>query len=51
MLLEREAPRRGHRLVSDGIKMAIHAIAPPMLVGGIVSIGLILKSHSVTAAA
>lgn len=51
MLLEREARRRGHRLVSDGMKMAIRAIAPPMLVGGIVGIGLILKSHSVTAAA
>lgn len=51
MLLEREARRRGHQLVSDGMKMAIRAIAPPMLAGGIVGIGLILKSQSVTAAA
>lgn len=51
MLLAREARRRGHSLVSDGMKMAIRAIAPPMLVGGIVGIGLILKSHNVTAAA
>lgn len=51
MLLAREARRRGHSFVSDGMKMAIRAITPPMLVGGIVGIGLILKSHSVTAAA
>jgi hypothetical protein len=51
MLLAREARRRGHSLISDGMKMAIRAIAPPMLVGGVVGISLILKSHSVTAAA
>lgn len=46
-LLAREAARRGQPLVSDGMRMALRAILPPLLVGGVLGSGLIvyLQSH------
>lgn len=46
-LLAREAARRGQPLVSDGMRMALRAILPPLLVGGVLGIGLIqyLQNH------
>lgn len=42
ILLAREAAKRGQPLVSDGMRMALRAIVPPLLVGGVVGIGLIV---------
>jgi hypothetical protein len=41
-LLAREAARRGQPLVSDGMRMALRVILPPLLVGGVLGCGLIL---------
>ena len=50
-LLAREAARRSQPFVSEGMRMALRAIAPPMLVGGVVGIGLIVILHDLTLAA
>ncbi len=50
-LLAREAARRSQPFVSEGMRMALRAIAPPMLVGGVVGIGLIAILHDLTLAA
>ncbi len=42
ILLAREARRRGQPLVSDGMRMALRAILPPLFVGGVMGSGLIL---------
>lgn len=42
VLLAREATRRGQPFVSEGMRMALRAFGPPMVVGGVVGIGLIL---------
>ncbi|TDU70608.1 hypothetical protein EI77_02655 [Prosthecobacter fusiformis] len=42
ILLAREAARRGQPLVSDGMRMALKAILPPLLVGGVLGVGLIV---------
>ena len=44
-LLSREARLRGQPLVSEGMRMALRAILPPLLVGGVIGIGLILYLH------
>jgi hypothetical protein len=48
-LLAREASRRGQPLVSDGMRMALRAILPPLLVGGVFGTCLIiyLQNHVV----
>lgn len=51
ILLAREASRRGQPFVSEGMRMALRAFAPPMLVGGCVGIGLIIFLHNLTLAA
>ncbi|MBB5039262.1 hypothetical protein [Prosthecobacter dejongeii] len=47
ILLAREAARRGQPLVSEGMRMALRAIFPPLLVGGVLGCGLIvyLQNH------
>jgi hypothetical protein len=51
ILLAREAARRGQPLVSDGMRMALRAILPPLMVGGILGLGLIihLQNHVMAA--
>lgn len=51
VLLARDAGHRGQRFVSNGMRMALRAFAPPMLVGGCVGIGLILFLDNLTFAA
>ena len=51
ILLAREARRRVQPFVSEGMRMALRAFAPPMLVGGVVGTGLILCLHNLTLAA
>ena len=51
ILLAREAQRRGQPLVSQGMRMALRAIVPPLLVGGVMGCGLIfyLNNHVMAA--
>ena len=49
-LLAREAGQRGQPFVSEGMRMALRALAPPMIVGGLVGIGLIVFLHNLTLA-
>lgn len=51
VLLAKEAARRCQPFVSEGMRMALRAFAPPMLVGGCVGIGLIVFLHNLTLAA
>ncbi len=51
VLLAKEAARRGQPFVSEGMRMALRGFAPPMLVGGVVGIGLIVFLHNLTLAA
>lgn len=51
VLLAREARRRSQPFVSAGMRMALRAFAPPMLVGGVVGIGLIVFLHQLVMAA
>lgn len=50
VLLAKEAARRNQPFVSAGMRMALRAFAPPMLVGGVVGIGLIAFLHNLTLA-
>lgn len=49
-LLARDAARRGQSFVSDGMRMAIRALLPALLAGGVLGIGLIVYLHSLTMA-
>lgn len=51
MLLAKQAARRAVPFVSEGMRMALRAFTPPMLVGGCVGIGLIVFLHNLTLAA
>lgn len=51
VLLAKEARRRSQPFVSAGMRMALKAFAPPMLVGGVVGIGLIVFLHQFVVAA
>lgn len=51
VLLAREAKRRSQPFVSPGMRMALRAFAPPMLVGGMVGIGLIVFLNQLVMAA
>lgn len=44
-LLTREAGAKGQPLVSDGLRMALRAIVPPLLTGGVLGVGLILDNQ------
>lgn len=50
-LLSREARRRGQLFLSEGMRMAMRAILPPMMVGGVLGIGLVVYLHNLTMAA
>jgi hypothetical protein len=50
-LLAKEAKRRNQPFVSAGMRMALRAFVPPLLVGGSVGIGLIVFLHNLTLAA
>ena len=50
-LLAREAARRGQSLVSDGMKMALRAVSPPLIVGGVLASGLVIWLQNLTLAA
>ncbi len=47
-LLCRDARRRGQSFVSEGMRAALRALCPPLLVGGVVGLGLMLYLHSLT---
>lgn len=47
-LLCREARRRGQPFVSEGMRAALRALCPPLLVGGVLGLGLMLCLHSLT---
>ena len=51
LLLAREARRRDQPFVSDGMRMALRAFLPPMLVGGAVALILVIFLHNLTLAA
>lgn len=51
LLLARDAKRRGQKFVSDGMKAALKTLAPPLLAGGVVGIGLVVWLHAYTMAA
>lgn len=50
-LLSRDARRRGQPFLSEGMRMALRAILPPMMVGGVLGIGLVVYLHNLTMAA
>jgi hypothetical protein len=50
-LLSQDAKKRGQPFISDGMRMALRAILPPMVVGGILGIGLIIYLQWLTMAA
>jgi hypothetical protein len=51
VLLSRDARRRGQPFLSDGMRMALRAILPPMMVGCVLGIGLVVYLHNLTLAA
>jgi hypothetical protein len=51
VLLAKEAGLRGQPLISDGMRMAMRAISPPLIVGGVIGAGMILAFHNLTMAA
>lgn len=50
-LLAREARKRGQPFISDGMRAAFRALVPPLLVGGVLGIGLVVWSHAYAMAA
>lgn len=51
LLLARDAGRRGQPFVSEGMRAALKTLLPPLLVGGVLGIGLIVHLHNLTLAA
>jgi hypothetical protein len=51
MLLAREARRRDQAFVSEGMKMALRAVSPPLIVGGVLAGGLVIWLQNLTLAA
>jgi hypothetical protein len=51
VMLFREARRREQAFLSQGMRMALRSLAPPLLVGGVVGIGLIIHLDNLTLAA
>lgn len=51
MLLAREAKRRDQTLVSEGMKMALRAVSPSLIVGGVLALGLVIWLQNLTLAA
>jgi len=50
LMLARDARRRGQKFVSDGMKAALRTLAPPLLAGGVIGIGLVIWLHAYTMA-
>lgn len=50
-LLAREAKRRDQAFVSEGMKMALRAVSPPLIVGGVLAGGLVIWLQNLTLAA
>jgi len=50
LLLSQDARRRGQSFVSEGMKMAVRSIAPAMVVGGVLGIGLVIYLENFTLA-
>jgi len=48
VLLSKEAGRKGEPMITDGLRMALRALVPPMLTGGILGGCLIALGHSPT---
>lgn len=48
LLLRREARLRGRPFVSAGMRAALRALCPPLLVGGVLGLGLMLRFHNLT---
>lgn len=48
LLLWREARLRGRPFVSAGMRAALCALCPPLLVGGVLGLGLMLRFHNLT---
>ncbi len=48
LLLWREARLRGRPFVSPGMRAALRALCPPLLVGGVLGLGLMLRFHNLT---
>lgn len=51
MLLAREARRRDQSFVSEGMKMVLRAVLPPLIVGGVLAFGLVAWLQNLTLAA
>ncbi len=47
LLLMREAGSKGQPFITDGLRMALRAIVPPMLTGGVLGGGMIWFGHSI----
>lgn len=43
-LLTREAGGKGQPLITDGLRMALRALVPPLLTGGVLGVGLIFDN-------
>lgn len=48
LLLRREARLRGRPFVSAGMRAALRALCPPLVVGGVLGLGLMLRFHNLT---
>ncbi len=48
VLLAREAKRRDQAFVSEGMKMALRAVSPPLIVGGVLAGGLVIWLQNLT---
>ncbi len=51
LLLMRESKGRGQAFVTDGLRMALRAVVPPLMVGGILGICLIIFKEEIALAA
>jgi len=50
-LLARDAARREQPFISEGMRTALKAFLPPLLVGGVVALSLVIYLHNLTMAA
>ncbi len=51
LLLAKDARRRGQPLLNEGLRMALRAIVPPLLTGGVLGVGLIWFERQIQLAA
>jgi hypothetical protein len=50
-LIARKAQREGGRFLSPGLKMALRAVIPPMIAGGVIGIAMAIRSTAAEGAA